>query len=131
MSDSGKLHIDDDWKAEARREKERLAEEIERTESAGMPESSFAEIVNTLALQAMVGLGGIAGPGGQRVPPNLEMAKHFIDLLDVLDQKTRGNLSDAEKRALDATLYNLRLVFVDLAGGAPPTPPPGPPGQTG
>ncbi len=131
MSDAGKLHIDDDWKAEARREKERLADEIERTEPAGMPESSFTEIVNTLAFQAMVGLGGIAGPGGQRVPPNLEMAKHFIDLLDVLDQKTRGNLSDTEKRALDATLYNLRLVFVELAGGAPPMPPPSPPNPPG
>ena len=42
------------------------------------------------------GLGGFQGPGGERIPPNPDAAKHHIDLLDVLEQKTKGNLTDEE-----------------------------------
>lgn len=94
MSDENRLHIDDDWKASARREKEELAKEVESHDEGPLPEASFLAILNTLAMQAMVGLGGFGGPGGQQIPPNPETAKLFIDMLDVLDQKTKGNLTE-------------------------------------
>ena len=118
----GKLHIDSDWKTEAAREKERLAEQ-ETTDAAsgaasGAPESTgFLELVNLLAMQAAISLGGYQGPGGERIPPNLAAAKHQIDLMAVLDEKTKGNLAEEEKRALDGVLYELRLQYVQLAGG--------------
>jgi len=124
-----KIIIDDDWKAEAQREKERLAQETQQQTSgaaagvAAPPVADFAALVNVLAMQAMICLGGVRGPGGQAIPPNPEMAKFHIDLLDVLDQKCRGNLSDEEKRTLDVTLYELRMRYVQMvsASGAPGT----------
>jgi hypothetical protein len=118
MSDEKIIHVDDDWKAQAQREKERLAQEIKDQPEPPLQEASFLGVLNMLAMQAMVGLGGFAGPGGQRIPPNPELAKHFIDLIEVLDQKTKGNLSPDEKKAIDTTLYNLRMAYVEMVSGA-------------
>ncbi|OQZ05910.1 MAG: hypothetical protein B6D36_07690, partial [Planctomycetes bacterium UTPLA1] len=99
MSDQDqRLQIDDDWKSEAAAEKARLAETVEEQESRGMPAADFVGLVQLLAMQAVVGLGGFAGPGGQEIPPNLELAKHHIDMLEVIETKTKGNLTPEEKR---------------------------------
>lgn len=131
MSDDGssRLHIDSDWKTEAAREKERLAKETaEPAPDSGVPgQPVFADLINMLAMQAAVALGGYKGPGGESIPSNPEAAKHHIDLLDVLDEKTKGNLSDEEKRALDTVLYELRMQYVQVVGSARPSP--GTPGQ--
>ena len=121
-----KLHIDDDWKSEAAAEKERLAEKVKDRPEQRLPATDFKGLVSLLAMQAMVGLGGMVGPEGQELPPSLELAKHHIDLLDVLDQKTAGNLDADEKKLLDTTLHQLRMAYVEsLSGGgrAPKSPP--------
>jgi len=115
-ADEPRIIIDDDWKAQAQRDKEKLAEQVEAEGPRGPIEANFIALLNLLAMQAMVGLGGMAGPNGQAIPPDLPLAKHHIDLLGVLDEKTRGNLTDDEKRTLDSTLYNLRMAYVELAG---------------
>ena len=123
MPDSDKkIIVDDDWKSEAKREKERLAEQqTARRES--LPQASFAELVNLIVMQALAGLGLLAGPGGERIPPNIEVAKHFIDMLQVLEDKTKNNLTPEEKRLLDQVLYETRMSFVQAAGaGGGPTP---------
>lgn len=118
MSDDKKIFVDDDWKAEARREKERLAQqEQKRPERDEMPAVSFIELVNLLTMQALAGLGLMATQGGERIPPNLELAKHFIDMLQMLEDKTRNNLNAEEKKLLDTTLYELRMQFVQRVGG--------------
>jgi len=124
----GGLHIDSDWKEEAAREKQRLAAEEKTTsKKSDVPaEASFAELLNMLAMQAMIGLGGYQGPGGERIAPNPVSAKHFIDLLDVLEKKTQGNLDDDEKKALDAVLYELRMQYVSAVSGGSPVVPPTP-----
>ncbi len=110
------LHIDSDWKEEARQEKERLAE----TEAAGqpktMPEVSFGELVNLVVMQAAMALGGFTGPKGESIPPDLTSARHYVDLLGLLEEKTAGNLTAEEKRVLDGVLYELRMQFVQTAG---------------
>lgn len=119
MPDEKKLIVDDDWKEEARREKERLAEEAE-SRAQTVPEASFTELVNIIVMQAMASLGAFAGPDGRPMPPQPEAAKHFIDLLQVLEEKTRGNLTDEEKSLLDQVLYETRMAFVQIvSGGAP------------
>lgn len=118
MADGPKLHIDDDWKNEAAKEKERLAETAEPAGEYGLPAPSFAGLINLLAMQAIVGLGGMAGPSGQEIPPNLELAKHHIDLLDVLEKKTAGNLDANEKTILDSTLHQLRMAYVEMVRAA-------------
>jgi hypothetical protein len=112
-----KIIVDDDWKAEARREKERLEQEV--AVPGALPAPSFAELINIVAMQAMAGLGLLAGPNGERMPPHLETAKHFIDMLQVLDDKTKGHLTPEEKTMLDQVLYETRIAFVQMAGGAP------------
>ena len=121
-SDSG-LHIDSDWKEEAAREKERLAErEKAGAQSAAAYNSStiggpsFLELINILAMQAAIALGGYQGPGGESIPPNHAAAKHHIDLLGLLEEKTKGNLTEEEKSALDRLLYELRMQYVQLTG---------------
>lgn len=125
MADEAKkIIVDDDWKEQARREKERLAAQAQsqpEPAARGMRASGFMEVVNVLVMQAMAGLGLLAGHGGERIPPNLEAAKHFIDLLQVLDEKTKGNLSPEEKTALDQVLYEMRMTYVQMASAALPS----------
>ncbi len=120
QTDSGKLHIDSDWKAEAARDKERLAEQEKQRPPRGDARTAagFVELLNMLAMQAVIGLGGYQGPGGERIPPNPAAAKHHIDLLEVLDKKTAGNLSDEEKRTLDSVLYELRMQYVQVVSAS-------------
>lgn len=120
MSDEEKkIIVDDDWKAEAQREKENLSKETEPPPP--MPEASFAELLNMFVMQAMAGLGMMAGAGGSQIPPNMEVAKHFIDLLQVLEDKTKNNLEDEEQKLLSQVLYDLRMRYVQMtSGGAPP-----------
>lgn len=121
MSDERKIIIDDGWKNEAAAEKERLAKDLETGEGSGVPEASFSGLVQLLAMQAMIGLGGFAGPGGQQIPPNFELAKHHIDMLDLLETKTKGNLDADEQRLLNVTLHQLRMAYVEMVrGGAGP-----------
>ncbi len=115
------LHIDDDWKSEAAAEKERLAQTVESQEPPP-PEASFSGLVQTLAMQAMVGLGGFAGADGRPLPPNPDLAKFHIDLLDVLEAKTKGNLTPEEKKLLDGVLHELRMTYVQVVSGGTPRP---------
>lgn len=131
-SKDGGLYIDSDWKEEAAREKRRLVEQEEKEKRerpasgapAGPPQTDFLELVNLIAMQAAVSLGGLQDAGGERIPPNPVAARHFIDLLETLEKKTEGNLTDDEKRVLSSVLYELRMQYVQ-AVSAPPAPPPG------
>lgn len=125
MSDEEKkIIVDDDWKAEAKREKERLADEVQQQGSGNIPDPSFEELVNLVVMQALAAMGMLPGPGGQRTPPNFEIAKHFIDMLQLIEDKTKNNLTDEEKKLLDQVLYETRMTFVQVAqgggGAAPP-----------
>ena len=107
------IQIDSDWKSEAAQEKQRLeAQESAADAQAPPPVGGFAEIVNVLAMQAIVALGGYQGPGGEQLPPNPATAKHFIDMLQTLSEKTKGNLTDDESKMMTAVLYEMRMQFV-------------------
>lgn len=122
------LYIDSDWKSEAAKEKERLAEQEQGggqqpAADGGEQGGMFAELVNVLALQAAVALGGFQSPSGEQIPANPAAAKHHIDLLEVLERKTRGNLTEEEKRLLGGVLYELRMQYVQAMSGSPAQPP--------
>lgn len=114
-----KIIVDSDWKAEAQREKERLTQEAEQHEHGPqeLPEPNIVEIINLIVMQAAVGLGMMGDPSGKAIPPNLPIAKYFIDLLQVLEDKTKGNLSEDEKKLLEQVLYEMRMRFVQVASG--------------
>ena len=117
MPDEPKIQIDDDWKSEAAKEKERLAETVDTGHPRQLPAADFTGLIQLIAMQAIVGLGGMAGPAGQEIPPNLDLAKHHIDMLDVLEKKTKGNLDPNEKAILDTTLHQLRMAYVEVSRG--------------
>jgi len=80
------------------------------------PEINFPTFVFSLNSSALVHLGVIEDPAsGQRVK-NLPMAKQTIDILGMLEEKTKGNLSDDEARMLKNILYELRMLYVKANG---------------
>lgn len=68
-------------------------------------------------MQASLGLGGYQDPQtGQVMPPNLGLAKHHIDLLELMHNKLGANLDENEKAIIEGTLHELRMAFVQVAG---------------
>ena len=156
-----KIIVDDDWKAQARAEKEKLAREVEQkkqqaaaaqvsggalagaaqAQPAGagaatqtgagaptreaaaaktaqarqLPPASFATHVNSVVTQVFMALGGMEDPRTKRRYVDLDLAKYHIDTLAILEQKTKGNLTEDEKRLLDQGLYESRMQYVHVA----------------
>lgn len=83
------------------------------------PPITFTLFVLSLAASAEIHLGLMAPPGSDRpAPPNLVEASHLIELLAMLREKTQGNLDESEEKLLDSVLYDLRLRYVEAAGGS-------------
>jgi Domain of unknown function (DUF1844) len=99
---------------------ERARESAPRRQSAhdAAPPITFASFVFSLGTSALMLLGEKLDPNAD-VPVNLPQAKEIIDILSMLEAKTKGNLNDEEKAVLENTLYALRMKWVDLASGKP------------
>lgn len=115
-----KLHIDSDWKQEAQKEKEKLREQ-QASAQAG-PEGvdpnrpvEFDDLVRMLASQALMYLGAIPADESGRAILAPDMAKLHIDMLGVLEAKTKGNLSQEESQTMTAVLSELRMQFVEIS----------------
>jgi hypothetical protein len=76
-------------------------------------------------------LGRIPSQDGRPMPPNLEAGKLLIDQLEMISEKTRGNLTNQESSILDDALKNVRLAFVETSGGTPASMMPPSPGAGG
>jgi len=120
--DEPKIQIDTGWKAEAQAEKERLAREDRATEEnpesgqpGALPPADFQSLIGALASQAVMGLGGVRDPKSGAVVVDLPGARFAIDLLAVVEAKTRGNLQQEEEKALTQTLTELRDRFVKIS----------------
>lgn len=83
------------------------------TMSQDLNRELFEELITSLAQSALMGMGKIRHPALQKTHVDLEAAQHAIDLLDMLEAKTRGNLSDEETRLLKQTLGMLKLNYVE------------------
>jgi hypothetical protein len=110
------IHVDSDWKAQAEAERARLAEKEAAAAARGgagaeqLPPAEFRSLVGLLASQAVMGLGTMADQQG-RVVVDLEGSKFALDLLQVLHDKTKGNLTPEESGELDEVLRELRMRF--------------------
>lgn len=78
-----------------------------------IPEANFKFFLSTLGMQAWIAMGVIANPMSDKTEENLEQAKFIIDTLSILQEKTKGNLTEDESKLLDTLLYELRLGYVD------------------
>lgn len=127
-----RILVDSDWKEQARREKEELDRQTREEQAAGaggIPEPSFGEIIQMIIIQASLGFGFQDPTTGQNVPPNLAVARHYIDLLDLLRQKTENNLDENERAMLEGTLHELQMAYVQFAGVGTGPGPQAPPAQ--
>ena len=132
------IKSDEDWKERVKAEDARLDEERAKasgaqpstteagsstTEEEGesqpqidpaqLPKPEFSTLVGLFSTQAMVSLGLVGHPEDGRTEVQLPLARHFIDMLGVLDEKTKGNLTDAEARMLEQSLHDLRMVYLE------------------
>ena len=123
-----KIIQDEDWKAQAQKEKEKLSEDqepksAEQPGGAGagaaqpLPPTNFMTLVNMLAIQALLYMGKLSDPNSEegKEIKNLDLAKHHIDLLGILEEKTKGNLTDEESNALAVALHEARMSYVQAA----------------
>jgi hypothetical protein len=74
----------------------------------------FSTHVLSLASTALIALGKMPAPDGQPLPLDLETARHLIDVLAMLEVKTKGNLEESEAKLLASLVYDLRVAAVDV-----------------
>ncbi len=119
-----KIIVDEDWKQQAQKEKEILAaqEESEKKKTqeerkgrGPIPRGNFAALVSMLTTQALFSLGLLEVKGQEKREPDLELARYNVDMLETLQEKTKGNLTQEEEKVLENTLNELRMGYVTVA----------------
>lgn len=86
-----------------------------------MADLSFTQFVISLASSAAIHFGDVPDPSGHRLEsPNLEGARQMIDILVLLEEKTKGNLTAEERQLLEQVVYELRVRFVQASSGVTP-----------
>ena len=83
--------------------------------SPGLPEASFLGLVNMLAVEAAMHLGLLRTAGEEPPAIDIESGRHLIDMLGMLQTKTRGNLTKEEDELLENVLADLRMQFVAIS----------------
>ena len=136
VEDKRYLHLSEEEKAKVREQaategaaKEAAAEEAFQEASqkaaseagqegwqATLPEISFASFIFSLSSSAFVSLGAIPDPNTGKTEKNLALAKQTIDILGLLREKTRNNLTQEEENLFDQMLYDLRMSYVREVG---------------
>jgi hypothetical protein len=100
--------------AEKKEEKEETKEGQKR--EGPLPEVTFSNFVFSLTTQALIQLGEIQDPESKKSLKNLPFAKQTIDLIGILKDKTRGNLTKEEEALIDSALYDLKMRYVKASG---------------
>ena len=81
------------------------------------PAASFSDFLLWMATMIAVQFGDLPHPEtGQPLEPNLPAARHFIDIMGMLQEKTAGNLTPEEEKLVDDLLFELRKRFLDAQG---------------
>ncbi len=117
-NDEKKIIVDEDWKSKVEREREETRHKGEETAAADPNEdltqanlTLFDYLVSTLAAQTMMALGLVAEEGQTQVMVDLGGARHLIDSLMMLREKTKGNLTADEEANLGEAISELQRVF--------------------
>ena len=130
MDEPVKKHVDESWKEQVEREKTTgpvppqpgaapASHEARAPEPQGeeLPQARFDLFLSGLTMEALVALGDMPHPATRKQSMNLVQAKYLIDLIGVLEEKTKGNLDVDEERLLKDALYQLRMRYLSKAGG--------------
>ncbi len=119
-----KIMVDEGWKSQVEKEQEAWrnstsgdlpvsnSPDSPNGERPPLPPVTFGLLVSTLATQALTCLGILPDPATGKSTIDRPMAKHFIDLLAMLEEKTTGNLTEIEANQIRDGLHQLRMIFV-------------------
>ena len=105
--------VDESWKSTVEKEKGLSPED---TGNPAAAEPAFPFFISSLSAQALAALGLMPDPATQEVHTHLEQARYIIDVLRMLAEKTKGNLSADEDQMLRGFLYDLEMKFVEKSG---------------
>ena len=122
MAKEKKIIVDEDWKEQAAKEKDNLVEQ-EQTDKEKqddqqpreLPPADFAGLVSMLATQAFFALGVIRTKEDEEPQTNMALAQYNIDMLGIVEEKTRDHTTDEEKKMLEGTIHQLRMAFVQVS----------------
>lgn len=103
--------IDEKWKEEVEKE----TKEAGKEEPSLKKEADFSTFLSSLFIEALVCLGEMPNPVSKQKEENLEQAKYLIDILTILQGKTKGNLNPEETTMLENILYELRMKYISKA----------------
>jgi len=117
-----KILVDEDWKAQVEAEKEAAKQTPGEPQGAGkaqrpkgpLPPPSLTLLASSLGMQAMIAMWLVALSGGEKPQVDLDEAKHLIDTVEMLFEKTQGNRTAEETAMLDGLLHELRLGYVTV-----------------
>ena len=103
-------------KSESISEQERKtkAEESQKIDPSQIPPATFPLMVSMFSTQAMGALGILPNPITGKVDSQPALAKHYIEMLAILDEKTKGNLDENESKLLESSLHELRMTYVQI-----------------
>lgn len=127
-SSEKKIFIDEDWKSKVEAEREQAAhpseaepaaEKVAEPEDAPLPPPTLTLLATTLGMQAMGALGVMPDPATGKVQARLNQARHIIDMLQMLQDKTAGNRTAEETQVLEHLLHELRMGYVAMAQQGP------------
>ena len=96
-------------------QEEKIQQEAEKKESPPrppLPEVNFATFIVSLSTEVLFHLGEFPHPVSGEKEKDLPLAKHAIDTLAMLKEKTQGNLTDEEQKLMEGMLYDLRMAFI-------------------
>ncbi|HOX54980.1 MAG: DUF1844 domain-containing protein [Candidatus Omnitrophica bacterium] len=110
MDEQNKKKVDESWKDAVEKEK---SQEQQKPESVQVPEVDFMNFITSLSLQSLISLGEIESPFTGNKEVNIKQARFLIDTLDMIKEKTKGNLTDEESKVLDTMLYELKMKYIE------------------
>jgi hypothetical protein len=118
-----KIIVDEDWKSQVEREREAALKGTDAKPEQGagkppmveLPPASLTFLASSIGFQASMALGLVPDPLSGKAEKNLPQAKHFIDTLEILQQKTEGNRTPDETEDLETMLHQLRMAYVQVA----------------
>ena len=114
--EKSKIIVDGDWKEQVQKEKEQLKKQpAEQTNPKDeLPPASFSNLMLSLGTQTMAALGQFGAPKDGKVEVALDQAKHIIDTMTMLKDKTEGNLTTEEASMLENMIHQLRMLYLEV-----------------
>ncbi len=95
------------------KEKEPETQATESSETPPLPEVNFSSFILSLSSSALFHFGTIPDPVTKQTQRNIPLAKQTIDILGIIDEKTKGNLTNEEEKLLENLLYDLRMRYIE------------------